>query len=230
MTLEKLKTRCKGRAALGLLLAMALFTGCGEPAAPSAGEEWLVRVAGKVRSAADYFRALELAKMAYPHNALQESEIIRDIRLRVLSQMEEELLLLMVAEKSGISISDGELHGQAAALRADYPEGEFEKTLLANAVSEEAWLESLKGRLLMEKVIDETLGAAVSITPEEIGALYAEYTGSQDPQENGAISQKMVKRLRRQKAEAVYGQWLEELRRKHPVEINEKKWEEIEAL
>lgn len=230
MTLEKLKTRCKGRAVLGLMLALVLFSGCGELSAPAAGGQWLVRVAGKERSAADYFRALEVAKMAYPHNALQEPEVIKGVRLRVLAQMEEELLLLTVAEKNGISISDAELKGQAEAFRVDYPEGEFERTLLANAVSEGPWLESLRVRLLMEKVIDDLLGATVSITPEEIGALYAAYTEHADPKENGAISNKIVKRLRRQKAEAVYGQWLEELREKHPVEINAKKWEEIEAL
>ena len=210
-----------------LLVLLVCLAGCGQASPPAEREGWLIRVADGTRSVSDFRRAMEVAKMAYPHNALRDPAVVKAVRRRVLSQMAEELLLAKVAVDNGIAVSDEALRLRAERFKADYPEGEFEKTLLANAVSERAWMASLRTRILMERVIDEVLGAAVAITPEEIGALYAEYDGGADLRESESLRGEVVKRLRRKKAEALYGEWLAGLKREYPVEVNGEKWDAI---
>ena len=111
-----------------------LLTGCTDP--KSKGEEiYLIRIGGSVVTVLEFNKALEIAKTAYPHNSLQDSNATRAIRLRLLDEMTDETILLEKARELAISVSDDEVEEEVAKFKGDYPDDVFEKTLLENAIS-----------------------------------------------------------------------------------------------
>ena len=142
------------------------------------------------------------------------------------------MILLERAHEIGISVTDIELEKAVAAIKSDYPSGEFEKTLLEFAVSYETWESRLKTRLIMEKVIEKELENRITITPEDIAAYYKKnFQGKKGESEStpasGDINEIIVKQLRREKAEDSYKTWIEELKAKYEIEINSEQWEKI---
>ncbi len=211
-----------------LLFTALFFQGCTEPEAPS----YLIRVGEKGVTVSEYQRELEVAKTAYTHNTVTAPGPAQALGMRVLGQMTDEMILGMLADEKGIAVSPPELAEAEKRIRADYPEGVFEELLLENAVSLEAWQGGLKKRLLMEKVVDETLAAGIMISPEEAAAYYRTVIGSggadsrqgaDDARRGGEV----IKHLKREKAEKLYGAWMEELRKRYRVEINRQLWNEV---
>jgi hypothetical protein len=142
------------------------------------------------------------------------------------------MILLEEAQKLGISVTDAELEKAVSEIKSDYPEGEFEKTLLEFAVSYDSWKSRLKNRLIMAKVIDEELANRITISPEDISEYYKKhYQGREMESESGQtsedIDEAIVKQLRSQKAEEQYNSWIEALKAKYAVEINSELWEKI---
>jgi hypothetical protein len=104
--------------------------------------------------------------------------------------------------------------------------------LLEYAVSYRFWKERLKVRLLMQKVVTRELAEQIVITAEDISKYYQEHlhesrlsVDAQNASEN--VNKLIIRRLRREKAELAYRDWLKTLRRKYPVEINQDKWQAI---
>jgi hypothetical protein len=142
------------------------------------------------------------------------------------------MILLERAHEIGISVTDIELERAVAALKSDYPAGEFEKTLLEFAVSYETWENRLKTRLIMDKVIEKDLENQVTITPEDIAEYYkknfqSKKGESESTPASGDINEIIVKQLRREKAEESYKTWIEELKAKYEIEISGEQWEKI---
>jgi hypothetical protein len=142
------------------------------------------------------------------------------------------MVLLERAHEIGISVTDIELESAVAAIKSDYPAGEFEETLLEFAVSYETWESRLKTRLIMEKVIEKELENRITITPEDIAEYYKKnFQGNKGESESipaaGDINEIIVKQLRREKSEKNYKTWIEELKAKYEIEINGEQWEKI---
>ena len=196
------------------------------------GNEVLIRAGDKVVTTLDFNEAFEIAKTAYSNDIKGQPEELRKAQLRVLNQLIVELVLLKRAEELGISVSDAELKKHVDQIKKDYPEGEFEETLLEFAVSYESWENRLKTRLTMEKVIDEELKNRITITPEDISEYYKKnYQGkapdSDSPQASEDINESIVKRLRSEKAEKSYNTWIEDLKQKYAIKINNEQWKKI---
>jgi hypothetical protein len=142
------------------------------------------------------------------------------------------MILLERAAEIGISVTDIELEKAVAAIKSDYPPGEFEETLLEFAVSYDTWESRLKTRLTMEKVIEKELENRITITPEDIAEYYknnfqGKNSESESTPASGDINEIIVKQLRREKAEESYKPWIEELKAKYEIEINGEQWEII---
>jgi hypothetical protein len=155
-----------------------------------------------------------------------------ELRMRVLNQLAEELVISERGKALGFKVSDEELERGVADIKADYPDDTFEKTLLENAVSLQAWKKKLALRLLINKVIQSELVDKVEITSQDM----ADYLQSNYPEgvpegENaGEINQRIVQHLRRQKAEEMYPGWIEELRKIYPVEVDQERWNRLVGL
>jgi len=198
------------------------------------GDEYLIRIGERVVTVADFNRAFEIAKTAYTHNSLQNPEDTNDAQIRLLNQMTEELVLLQRAGELGIGVSDEELEKAIEKIRADFPDDEFEQTLLEYAVSYKSWKSGLKTRLLMEKLVQQELKGETVIQPDEVAKFYEENynndaTQSGDTRNPAAVEEIIVKQLRRVKIENAYRKWIENLRKRYTIDINKDQWNKILA-
>ncbi|MFO7494175.1 MAG: SurA N-terminal domain-containing protein [Desulfobacterales bacterium] len=197
---------------------------------------FLLRVGQSVVTPLEFQRAFEIAKVAYPHNTLQETETRRAAQLRLLEEMIEELILLEEAQSLRVEVGPEELAAAIQKIKADYPEGLFEQVLLENAIPYAAWEKAIHRRLVVEKVVETGLIDMVELTPEDIAAYLetreqaapgAAASAEAPPASEPRIDTTLIRYLRKQKAEAAYADWLKGLHAKYAVEINHNRWSEI---
>jgi FKBP-type peptidyl-prolyl cis-trans isomerase (trigger factor) len=153
----------------GSLLMIIALAGCSD-ADPDIENEYLIRIGNRVVTVLDFKEAFEITKAAYPHDMRNDREETLKAQLRLLNQMSIELIVLERAKALEIEISDAEVEQAVAEIKKDYPEGVFEETLLEFAVSYKTWVDRLRTRLIMEKVIDKELKDQIVITPEDIAS------------------------------------------------------------
>jgi len=230
-------------------VALVLWPGCTQPTSEPV-DTYLVRVGGRTLSVAEFNEAFEISKTAYSHSDTMDSQVAADIKLRLLNQLIEEMLLLEKAGEAGISISAGELEEEVSIIKADYPEGVFQEMLLEAAVSFEAWKKRLKMQLVARKFIRVELESKISITAEEVARYYAQQfpgdsrgaAAEQDPapgpdgrpadvrpgERPPDITDAMILRmLKNQKVQAAYAEWMKANRRGVTIDINSRQWEKI---
>jgi len=215
------------------VLLCFLSAGCEQKTADY-GNEVLLSVGDSTLTVLDFNQAFEISKTAYARNIRQQSEDLRDAQMRLLNQLTVELLMLERAKELEISVSDDELERAVAEIKSDYPEGEFEETLIEFAVSYDVWRKRLKTRLIMDKVVEAELKNRISISPEDISLYFKKnFEGKEIESDSGQSSQDIneaiVKQLRREKAELAYNSWIEELKTKYPININSEQWDKITA-
>jgi len=193
-------------------------------------DEYLIKVGNKTISVADFNKAFEVAKNAYPQNSIEQPEVIRKVRWRLVQQMTEEMILLQRAEELGVTINDSEVEKTLEELKKDYPDNVFQEILLEYAIPYRSWREGLKTRLLMQKVIAKELGDKIEITNDDISTYYEEHfkddDTSSDVKEVPEDVNNIIKNiLRKEKMEKAYASWIEELKKNYAVEINKKELE-----
>jgi len=218
---------------VGSVLLCFLSTGCEQQTADY-GNEVLLSVGDSTLTVLDFNQAFEISKTAYARNIRQQSEDLRDAQMRLLNQLTVELLMLERAKELEISVTDDELERAVAEIKSDYPEEEFDETLIEFAVSYDVWRKRLKTRLIMDKVVEAELKNRISISPEDISLYYKKnFEGKEIESDSGQSSQDIneaiVKQLRREKAELAYKTWVEELKTKYPININSEQWDKITA-
>jgi hypothetical protein len=216
---------------IGLIYSLLLLLGCGDKDS-SLPDEVLIRVEDRVVTVLDFNEAFEISKITFAGNTSEQIEDLRAAQFRLLNELILEMILLERAHEVGINVTDIELEKAVAAIKSDYPEGEFEKTLLEFAVFLETWKNRLKTRLIMEKVIEKELENQITIAPEDISEHYKKnFQGQKNETEStpaaGDINEIIVKQLRREKAEEGYKAWIEGLKTKYKIEINREQWEKI---
>jgi len=216
---------------IGSIMLLFLFSAC-EPKETDLGKEVLIRVADRIMTVLDFNNAFEIAKIAYENQIKEQPEDLKKAQIRLLNQLTVEMILLERAEELNLNITEAELEKAVSEIKSDYPEGEFEKTLLEFAVSYDSWKDRLKNRLILEKVIEEELKNRMTIAPEDITEYYQKhYQGREEESGEGQtsedINEAIVKQLRRQKAENTYNSWIETLKGQYEIEINTVQWEKI---
>jgi hypothetical protein len=207
--------------------------------------EYLIKVGDRVMTVADFNKAFEIAKAAYSYERIQKPEVIREVRLRLVKQMTEEMILLERAKEIGVTVTASEVEKAMADIKRDYPGDEFQKSLVENAVPYPTWKEGLKRRLLMEKVVAKDLENKIHITPDDISKyskahlsdapMADDMKATEHETSDGKATEKekrnaIVKILRREKMENAYTPWMEELKKKYPVEINKKQLQKMTDL
>ena len=214
-------------AVLVVFIGMVTAGGCSRD---NQGNDYLMRVQDISISLIEYKQAVEAAREeAFPGEREIDIEALNDLRIRVLNQLSEEMMIIAFAKANGITVSETELETAVEEIKADYPDNTFEETLLENAVSFNYWKEKLAIRLLINKVIDRELVEKVQITTDDVADYYkTQYPdGVAADEDSDAINKKIVRHLRQQKAEIGYKEWIETLRRTYPVDINQKLWENV---
>lgn len=193
-----------------------LMIGCDVASSPPEAPP-LLKVGESVLTAIDFTEAFELNKIAYDYKEMKENpEIPRQARIRFLNQMIERLLIRERARELGIDVSETELDTAVNAVKQGYPEGEFEKTLTESAISPRVWRTELRARLLMEKVVLADLAAEASA--EEIAAFRRNAAGKPETTLGDTAIAGLI---RRGKMEQSYQRWMEGLRRRYSVHIDQ---------
>ncbi len=198
-------------------------------------DKYLIKVGDRTITVADFNKAFEIAKNAYPHNRIQRPNVIREARLRLIQQMTEEMTLLERAEELGITITDSQAEKALRDIKRDYPDNVFQEILLEYAVPYPSWREGLKKRLLMEKVITQELGDKIEITHDDISKYYEEHfkddnTSPDVKPASKDINNIIIKILRKEKMEKAYASWIKKLKNKYAVQINKKELEKMTGL
>ena len=227
-------------AVVAVSVALLLGPGCTKPNSEPA-DAYLVRVGGRTLTVAEFNEVFEISKTAYSHSDTMDPQVAADIKLRLLNQLIEEMILLEKADALGITVSDGELESEVAKIKADYPEGVFDEMVLEAAVSFEAWKKRLGMQLLARKFIQAELEAKITITADEVARYYAqqfpgdtrgeagEQVSKPGPDERPpAVTDAMILRmLKNQKVQAAYAEWMKANRRSVTIDINSRQWEKI---
>ena len=217
-----------------IILGAVLLTtaACSQTDSPSPHEAVLIRSDKQTVTRAQFERAFEAARIAYSDERSVSPRVIANARLRLLHQMAEELIVNRRAEELGIVLEEAELDGAIEKIKQDYPDDAFDQMLLESAIPYSLWKERLKERLLMEKVVDRELVQSLEITAEDIETYYKAHekdlAAKTEASPETDLERIIVERLRRQKVEAAYPQWMEGLRQRYRVEINWELWEQIQ--
>jgi len=212
-----------------LSLILITLSGC-KNNSPSFEEELLLTTGASVITVGDYLTALEIAKAAYSHSDIKHSGTFRKIQLRLFSQLAEEIIIMEIAREKNIAASELDLNEAINEVKSDYPEGVFEEMLLENAITYDWWKKMLGRRLLMEKVLDLELDLKIDITPAVIEAYYKKNKKPVDVEtaENSEeIYSRLIKKIRLDKKQETYQQWIEKKKKDYSIEVNEKVWEKI---
>lgn len=217
---------------LGILgLLWLSFAGCEDREARSLDVP-LVRVNDRVITVGEFSRRFDAVSAEFPVPEKTDPAVEKEMKLRLLHQLTEELILLERADELNLVVSDSELAAAIKKIRADYPEGEFENILVEQAIVYGEWKDQLRTRLLKEKVVREDLETSISLTPEEVSAAYEANFPARSMEKDRNINdpaadEKVVKLVRHQKAQEVYQKWLLDLKARYAVEINAAAWEEL---
>jgi hypothetical protein len=215
---------------LGLIICVCLwggwFWGCSEEREISQIPH-LIRVGDCAADKDDFEAAFQVLAAGYSADGLTEGGKMTHLKLRVLDQLAEELLLCQHAQELNLHVSVTELDHAVEKIKAQYPPGVFEEIMLEYAVPFNVWKKRLHARLLMMKVIEAELVDELDITYDNAaqflkdplsGSAAGPKTKKDDKaQEQGAAA---LGRLRRYQSEQAYGQWLDTLKDRYKLEWN----------
>jgi hypothetical protein len=210
-----------------LIAIAAIVSSCSQK---SPDQDYLIRVNDRVITVDQFKRSVDAAsEEAFPGEQNVSFENIQDLRVRVLNQLSEELMIAAHASAIGLSVDDAELTSRVDAIKADYPDDTFQETLLENAVSFESWKQKLAMRMLVEKVVEKELVDQVDITSADVATYIQNHypDGASDEESPDTTNQKIVRHLRHQKAEKRYPEWIESLRERYPVDVNQERWNQL---
>ncbi|MCW7754660.1 SurA N-terminal domain-containing protein [Desulfobotulus sp. H1] len=204
-------------------LSLMLVSGC--TPAQLHDSDWILATANSRITLVEYRDAYEMAKAAYSHNILQEQRIQRALHYRVLKDLAESLVLEAGARQEGIVIDEARLKAAVEEMRMTFPEDELERMLSESAISERAWEEGLRRRLLTEKLVEKILDRELEVTPEALRPFFLEYskTLGQKPEEvvmTEEVTEELIARFRRQEAEPVYRKWLQGVKEQVEVQVH----------
>jgi len=222
-----------------LLFVVITTFGCNKPEKEQESQ-FLLKTSFVTITGSDFSEELELKIAAYPYNIKENLAEYNKMIIFLVSSLSEESLILSSAIEKGVTITDQEFETAEKELKKDYPKDSFEQMLLKNAISYSFWRKRFKKTLIMDKLIDQELKQKIVITPEDIVEFYKKHTlektnksankssdnSSSKPDNKTLLLNKidneneLVSRLRMQKTQDGYKQWIQNIEKEYPIEIN----------
>ncbi len=224
--------RPAGLPLLILIMGYMGVTGCMDTDGASHSQQILIRCDRQIVTRSQFERAFGAAWIAYSDDPTAGSDVAANARLRLLKQMTEEVIAHRRAVELGIVLREDELEAAIGDIKKDYPENQFSQMLLESAIPFSLWRDRLRARLLLEKVVREDLGRSIDVTEQEVQAFYeahAEEFEGLETESQTDLSHRMVQRIRREKVEAAYPDWMDGLQKRYGVEINWQLWDQIQG-
>lgn len=215
--------------AFGALLLMAagiaIVIGSGCTDQKKVEEKGCIIKAGTVEiSRADFARELEVKQANYPYDIKDRPSEYNAMVLDLVSDLSDEAVLLAAAAAKGIDVCDKALEAAVADFKKDYPEDSFDQMLLERAISYPVWKKRLKKDLVIRKLIMQDLVASQEIHPEDMIAFSDRFAGQTKARDNNnpkmMDEKELVLKLRMEKSQEVFGEWLQGLQADYPVHID----------
>ena len=204
-------------------IAMVMGSGCTDQ--KKVEEKGSIIKAGTVEiSRADFARELEVKQANYPYDIKYRPSEYNAMVLDLVSDLSDEAVLLAAAAAKGIDVSAQELDAAVTDFKKDYPEDSFDQMLLERAISYPVWKKRLKKDMVIQKLIMQDLVASQEIHPEDIIAFYDRFAGQTEAQNNNNSAmmdeKDLVLKLRIEKSQEAFGNWLQGLQTSYPVLID----------
>lgn len=133
-------------------------------------ENIIARVNGKPLERKPLVRALETNKGKYRIEEDQQvpKEKLIWLRMDTLNQMIQESILLQEVERQGIELEKDAVEIELQNIKQGYDKGAFKKILDFQEITEKEWKKKLENRLLVRKLINETVNSKVKVEEQEL--------------------------------------------------------------
>ncbi len=195
-------------------------------------KEYLIQVNDRKITVAEFNDKFDEINNDMPPGAELKTTDQSEMRLYLLNQLIEELILMERAEELDIHVSDVELKKAVEGIKRDYPDDAFRQVLLEQNVSFRQWKNELRIRILLEKVIAKELEPLIILKPEDISAYYEKHYASNENGANSApydetFNETLLELVRNQKKEETYRSWIAELQNRYTIDVNVEAWEKI---
>ncbi|MBL0714196.1 MAG: SurA N-terminal domain-containing protein [Desulfosarcina sp.] len=156
----------------GLVLVLSpLMPGCQRDNLPNASI--LMRIGDRVVTVDGFKRDLNIYRTATGTDSDEDANVERELQIRFVRQMADQLVLLEHARAIGIDVTDRDLEIALEEIRRDYPDDVFEQLLLENAITLTEWKASLRTRLIIDRVIQQELEERIRISEEDMARFLA---------------------------------------------------------
>jgi parvulin-like peptidyl-prolyl isomerase len=152
-------------AVLAAIVLLAFLPGC------TKREDRLVVTVGERGITVGEFEDAMARFMPGGVDGLDEGEL-RDLKRNLLNQLIEEELVVELARRNGIKVSQDELAAEVETIRAEFGEGELDSVILPRYGSVAKWKEEIRRKLLVRKVVDELITTSVKVSDEDALAYY----------------------------------------------------------
>lgn len=204
-------------------VAIVIGSGCTDQ--KKVEEKGSIIQAGTVEiSRADFARELQLKQANYPYDIKDRPSEYNAMVLDLVSDLSDETVLLTAAMAKGIDVSAKELDFAVDDFKKDYPEDSFDLMLLERAISYPVWKKRLKKDMVIQELIMQDLVAYQEIHPGDMIAFYDRFAGQTETQDNNnskMMDEKdLVLKLRIEKSQEAFGDWLQGLQADYPVHID----------
>ena len=203
------------------------LTGCSEPAKKTVSQ-YLIKTQVMIITRSDFLEELDLKKAAYPYNIDENPAEYNEMVIHLVKMLSEEIILLSAAVDKGVIVTDQDVDLAEDEFKKDYPEDSFDQLLLKNAISYSFWKRRFKKNMIIDKLIDQELKQKIEITSLDIVEFYKKYhrddahntENEADGLKKNETEKELIDRLRLQKTQDHYDEWIQQLGNDYPVEIN----------
>lgn len=215
---------------LVIIYSSLYFSGCTQ-AQKEKEYSFLMKTSLEVVTCSDFSEELDLKKAAYPYNINKNPVEYNEMVMALAADLSLEIVLLSAAADKGVIVTDMEIELAEKEFKKDYPEDSFDEILLNNAISYFFWKKQFRENMIVKKFINQEIKQKIEITSQDIAEFYKKKTLSQSgynwSNTKGLTSiekgKQLLSRLRMQKIEERYDEWISELKKDYPVKINKKK-------
>lgn len=152
------------------LLSFLLIIACSKKVEEQ--KEILVSVGGDKVSVEEFQKSYASASRESARFPVNRDTALK-LKAAFLNQLIEEMLILREAEKLGLSVGKEEVDAAISDVKKDYAdEKTFKQMLINEYINFDRWREKVKKRLIMEKVISNSVSSQINITDEDILSYY----------------------------------------------------------
>ncbi len=217
------------------LFVVIIFAGCSESEKINESV-FLIKTPSMEITSFEFSEELDLKRAAYPYNIDENSAEYNEMVIHLVQILSEEMILLSEAVQKGVVVTDEELVRAEIEFKKDYPDDSFDQMLLRNAIPYALWKKRFRRDMIIEKLVEQELVEKIEITSQDIVKFYNKLKVKENPPppvhktDKTDISSKadkkvdseteLVSRLRMQKTQEKYEQWIQDLWNQYPIEIN----------